>query len=252
MKVSVLILMYNRFSVSSARIPAIIDNIGNVKSEVLIWDNHSTDGSYDWALEYGRADCRVYKVFGADQNYGVEAINFLAEAARGEYILKVDDDASVPKNFAERMVAAYEYCSCDKLAYLGWDMIWGKSTFATRSGEGLYRKHGEIRKLPGGGRVLLLRCLDRFMVNGVCRLSKRDRFLELGGHPKGVVYGVDGIVCATAHAKGYWGGYVTHPIDLVKHDGAQDSVEMRALKDRQLQRLKSARNRAVKAVEATK
>lgn len=243
MKVSVLILTYNRLSVSSERIPTIVDSIGNIKSEVLIWDNHSKDGSYDWVLNYGRADCRVYKVFGADQNYGVEAINFLAEAARGEYILKVDDDVTVPKNFAERMVAAYEHVNCERLLYLGWDMVWGKSTFATRSGEGIYRKHGEIRKLPGGGRVLLLRCLDRFMVNGVCRLSKRDKFLELGGHPKGVIYGVDGLVCTAAHAKGYWGGFLTHPIDLVKHDGAQDSKEMRNLKDQQLREVKNAQRR---------
>ena len=106
--VSILVLTYNRLHLSSRYIPLILDHAGNIPVEMLIWDNGSEDGSYDWSVTFGQADCRVAHVIGHPENIGMEAFNPLAEKAQGKYIIKVDDDIEVPNCFAERLVAAYE------------------------------------------------------------------------------------------------------------------------------------------------
>lgn len=235
--VSLLILTHNRIKLSQKYIPKILDNIGSINYEVLIWDNGSTDGTYDWLLEYGVADCRVTQVLGSEQNFGMEAINFLAQEASGKYLLKVDDDVEVPKKFAQRLLAAFLEANEPKLLFLGYDMSWnsGKTTFATRSGMGLYKEpHGRILS-TSAGRVLVSYNPGRWMVNGVCRLSSRKAFLDLGGHPSGVIYGVDYLMSRRAAEAGYWVGFLNSS-DLVMHCGTVDTVEHRKMKNRELKK----------------
>lgn len=239
-KVSILILTYNRVELSRSCIPGIVDFIGDINAEVLIWDNGSTDGTYDWLEEYGRADCRVTKVFSANENLGMAAINPLAKEANGQYLLKIDDDIVPPPNFAELLVRAYEEVNNPKLGFLGWDMEWGKVTFATRSGMSLYKPpKGEtvvLESLPG--RVLIHYRPSKFMVNGPCRLCKKDVFLEIGGHPKGMIYGVDHHVSIAAEKAGYFIGYLSG-VPLLKHLGTADTKKYRQMKDMELRKNKS-------------
>lgn len=233
-KVSVLILTFNRLQTTEKYVPQIIDRIGNIDAEVLIWDNGSNDGTYDWLESYRVADCRVTKTFGSEENYGMEAINFLAEKAKGEYIIKIDDDVFPPKNFAKRLVNAYEEINEEKLIFLGWDMAWNGKTFATRSGLRLYKQpYGKTVNLSNGDKVYISFDNHPWLVNGICRLSRTQKFLEIGGHPKGVKYGVDYLITKKVKSKGYWIGFLSAQ-DLVQHMGSQDSAAYRALKDTQL------------------
>lgn len=244
-KVSILLLTYNRVALSSQYIPALVSNIGNVNAEILIWDNGSTDGSFDWAYQFGQACPLVSKVVGHDKNIGMEAINRLAEMAKGEYILKVDDDIEVPISFAERLVSAYEQVNEEKLMLLSWDMPWprnpnsGGSTFATRSGNKMYREPaGKTVWLNKLEAVRITYTPQQWLINGVCRLSPRKGFLEMGGHPEGIVYGVDFQVSKRLQEQGLWGGYFTSP-DLIVHHGVNDTPEYREMKNRELQRVGS-------------
>jgi len=235
--VSILILTYNRLEISSKYIPRILDNIGNIPNEVLIWDNESHDGTYDWLSTYKRADPRITRVFGNEKNIGVEAINHLAEVGSGKFIIKLDDDIKVPKNFAIRMVEAFEKVAEDKLLFLSWDMNWeGGKTFATRSGMKLYKDPlGKIVGVNSKERVLINFDISKWLINGACRLSPRDKFLEIGGHPKGVIYGVDYLVSKQAAKNGYWGGYFNSP-DLVIHKGVNEELPYRKFKDKELEK----------------
>lgn len=235
-KLSVLILTYNRLEVSSQYIPKLVDAVGDIPFEVLICDNGSTDGSCDWVYSYGKADCRVQKVICLEMNYGVEAFNFLAKEARGKYILKVDDDVDVPPRFGERLVSAYEQVNEPKLAFLGWDMLWNGSTFATRSGLQLYKEpRGKIVNIGQGERVLISFTPSKWMINGVCRLSTKETFFAIGGHPPGLKYGIDHKLSCVTQQHGYWIGYLTSKLDreLVVHHG-RDTPKQRAWKDREL------------------
>lgn len=236
-KVSILILTFNRKALTEIYVPQIIDRIGSIDSEVLIWDNGSEDGTYDWLENYGVADCRVTNVFGSEKNYGVEAINFLAEQATGEYIIKIDDDILPPDNFAQRMVYAFEVTHEPKLAYLSWDMPWTENSFALRSGYKLYKEpYGKIVPIPKiGGEVLISYSNIPWLVNGACRLSPRKLFLDLGGHPKDIIYGVDYLVTKKAKANGYWIGFYS-TFDFIMHKGANDSTHYRKMKDALLEK----------------
>ena len=247
-KVSILVLTYNRLHLSSRYIPLILNNAGNIPAEMLIWDNGSSDGSYDWGVSFGQADCQVTHVIGHHKNIGMEAFNSLAKKAQGKYIIKVDDDIEVPKNFAERLVNAYEQAAEKRLLFLGWDMPWprgpkaGGDTFATRSGMGLYQgRQGKTIQINEKEKVLIHYNPENWMINGVCRLSLRDKFLKIGGHPKRIVYGVDKHISIKAAQQGYWIGYFNSP-DLVYHRGLQDSPEYRAMKDVELQKVNSPRD----------
>jgi GT2 family glycosyltransferase len=235
-KVSILILTFNRVKLTEEFVPQIINRIGSIDAEVLIWDNGSEDGTYDWLENYGIADCRVTKVFGSDRNYGVEAINFLAEQATGEYILKIDDDILPPNRFAEFLVRIYEIVNEPKLAYLAWDMPWRETSFALRSGRKLYNEPNGKTVFPKGmaGEVLISYDTHPWLVNGACRLSPRQLFLDLGGHPKDVIYGVDYIVTKRAKKHGYWIGFYSGP-ELISHRGTVESREYRKMKDELLE-----------------
>lgn len=234
--VSILILTYNRLPLSEVYIPKLLANIGSIPYEVLIWDNGSADGTYDWLCDYKLCDNRILEVVGSETNIGMEAINNLASISSGKYILKVDDDVDVPRNFAERLVRAYEQVNDPKLLFLGWDMFWGQNTFATRSGRKLYKDpQGRTVEIGHKEQVLIHFNPKNWMVNGVCRLSPKNKFLEIGGHPKGIIYGVDSIVSEAAAKYGYYIGYM-HAHDLVKHCGSRDSQEYRRLKTRELKK----------------
>ena len=218
-----------------------LDKIGDISNEVLIWDNNSKDGMYDWIEEYGRADCRITKVFGSNRNIGMEAINYLATESNGEYLLKVDDDLDLPQDFARRLVEAYEKVKEKKIAFLSWDMKWAEKTFATRSGMKLYKNSiGKVVNL-GIDRVLINYNPSLWLVNGACRLSPRNKFFEIGCHPKGLIYGIDHAVSSQAAKKGYWGAYLNSK-DLVIHLGVNDTDEFRKFKDLELRKAKGTRH----------
>lgn len=232
MVVSILIATYNRFKYSSKYIPLLLDSIGDIEHEVLIWDNGSTDGTLDWLFEQQRIYPNI-KIFFSDTNLGVTAFNQLAKEATGKYILKIDDDVIVPQNFAARLVDAFEAVNDSKLAYLGWDMQWGKETFATRRGLSVYVNMGQIIKLSPTDTIYISHYPSKWMVNGVCRLSLRDVFLELGGHPEHILYGSDHHVSIAAENAGYYVGFYNTK-DLIVHHGS-DEPEYRKFKDQQLE-----------------
>lgn len=243
-KVSIIILTFNRVNVSAQYIPQLVSKVGAIEHEILIWDNGSEDGSHAWAAKYARKHAHI-KVFKGETNLGMEAINNLASRASGEYILKVDDDIEVPASFASRIVAAYEKVNEEKLLFLGWDMPWtrtprsGGDTFATRSGMKLYKEpQGKIVMVNPKERVLINYNPRMWMVNGACRLSPRETFLKVGGHPQGIIYGVDKHISRIAAQHGYWIGFF-NSFDLLRHCGTKDTKAYRNMKNEELKKVGS-------------
>lgn len=235
-KVSILTLTYNRAHLSSAYIPVIIDNIGDIDAEVLVWDNCSQDGTLDWLKEYEKADLRLKKVYCGDRNYGLEAINFLADEARGKYLIKVDDDIRVPQNFAQKMVEAYEEANEENIGAISWDMAWRDKTFATRSGMKLYKDPlGKCVNLKTGGSLFINFDPQQWLINGACRFTPKAKFLEVGGHPKDILYGIDYFFSKALKKKGYWGAYLSGA-GLIEHIGIEDDTDYRKFKDAELRR----------------
>jgi len=117
-------------------------------------------------------------------------------------------------------------------------MYWTRaSTFATRSGMGLYKgSNGCIIQINNADRVLIHNYPNKWMINGVCRLSLRNTFLNLGGHPKGIKYGVDSYVSTQACNNGYKIGYL-NSFELVRHYGNDENAEYRKMKNEELKKV---------------
>lgn len=200
--ISILILTYNRCKITESCVP-VICNRSNRNTEILIWDNGSTDGTLDWLYAYSKSSTKDIKIFFSESNYGIESINFLTKEARGKYIIKVDDDMLPPKNYDTRLLDAYLQ-STEKLAYVSWDIPWGKKSFAKRSGMRMYKKeNGKIQNLKNHSRLLISNSPSKWMINGAVRFSSKEVFEDLGMHPQGKKYGVDHAVCVTAEKYGY-------------------------------------------------
>ena len=72
--------------------------------EVIIIDNASTDGSYTWIGKYKDI---TYKQF--EKNYGFSrAVNEGIKLAKGEYILLLNNDTEICKDFLEEMLRVIE------------------------------------------------------------------------------------------------------------------------------------------------
>ncbi|MFA5132723.1 MAG: glycosyltransferase [Candidatus Paceibacterota bacterium] len=238
-KAAVLILTHNRVGVSSKYVPNIVDKARN--ADILIWDNGSTDGTFEWLFNYYLMEKRITKIFGSDKNYGMEAVNFMVNESDSEYIIKVDDDVTIPDNFVNRLVGAYEKLGDRKVLFMSWDMNWGKSTFATRHGIRMFGGNsGKFKMVGKNEKVYVCNDPHKFMANGVCRLSRKRDFVKIGGHPPGVIYGVDAIVSSIAGSCGYKIAYYS-PSDLIVHHQNDDPV-YRRFKDKELRRVNSPKN----------
>lgn len=70
--------------------------------EVIVIDNASTDGSYDWIKSYDRLTWKVL-----DKNYGFSrAVNEGIKLSTGEYVLLLNNDAVLEVGFLETIVQA--------------------------------------------------------------------------------------------------------------------------------------------------
>jgi len=220
--ISVLVLTYNRRNIVSMCLPYIAEHLEKSNSEILIWDNGSTDGTLDWIFQFAHSNTKnKINVFFSEKNYGVEAINFLVDKTVGEYIIKVDSDIIPPVQYDTRMLTAYIACAKENIAYLSWDIPWGHTSFAKRSGMKLYKgDRGTIVSVTPNTRVLCNYAPSKWMVNGACRFSEKDVFTKLGSHPQGKRYEVDTYVSAQAEKAGYTCGFID------THDKAQHITQM--------------------------
>lgn len=103
MDVSILIVNYNTKDLTLDCIDSILDEGSDLKSEIIVIDNGSTDGSIDHLEKLERN--AVIKLIENSENAGFsKANNQGIKVAKGEYILLLNSDTKVKKYAIERMV----------------------------------------------------------------------------------------------------------------------------------------------------
>ena len=110
MDVSVIIVTYNTLALTRDCIDSIFRHTANVQFEVIVVDNASEDGSYD----YFSKDRRIIYVY-SQENMGFGRANNLGlEYASGEYIFLLNSDTYLKNNaikiFKEAMDVARICC----------------------------------------------------------------------------------------------------------------------------------------------
>ena len=104
--VSVLICTYNRASFLSKLLQSLVEQQFEGKHEIVIVDNNSTDDTRAVAEQWmsrASADLQIRYVFAAQQGLSY-ARNVGVEAATGDVVAFVDDDAVVEKDWLQRVI----------------------------------------------------------------------------------------------------------------------------------------------------
>lgn len=179
-QVSVLIPARNE----EADLPACLDAVlrqGPAVIEVLVYNDHSTDGTGRIIDEYAMRDPRVRRVASQPLPAGWCGKNFacaqLAAAARGRLILFVDADARLSPQAVVRMV---EEMSDRRLKFLscwpGLELIsfWEKALMPTLNFVVFSIFPAPFSLLSGRPSLAL--------AHGACLMFDRDSYGEIGGH----------------------------------------------------------------------
>lgn len=192
--------------------------------ELVICDNHSTDGAWEYFLNLARRDIRI-RVSQAPREGMYANWNNCIRLARGEFIYIATSDDTMADNCLEKMVAALDHNSDCDLAHcpmrvidhngdLGPDWWTGSSLFARSSGDLLHRPHK--RHAPFDGVLCMLG--DNIYSSVTQLLTRRSLFDKIG------YYRTDwgslgdfhwnlraGLVASTVHVPDTWGGWRMHP-----------------------------------------
>jgi len=151
--------------------------------EIIVVDNHSSDGSQEYLKKMAQANKRIKPVF-SDQNlYFAGGNNLGANHARGQYLIFLNNDTVVEKNWLKELVnfAQKHPLSLVQPKILNFwkkniiDNVGGKYTF-WGFGYGIGRGEKDIGQYNQNSRI--------DYVNGTCFLIKKTLFKKLGGFNK--------------------------------------------------------------------
>jgi Glycosyl transferase family 2 len=191
--------------------------------ELVVVDNHSEDGAWEFFQDLSRTDSRV-TIRQAPREGMYANWNNCVRAARGHYVYIATSDDTMAANCLEKLMGALEAHPDCGLAHCPLKMIDGQgreafdwwtngSIFARSSGELLARKH--VRRAPFDG--LLHLTGESVYVSITQLLIRRELFEEIGlFEPR---WGSVGdfnwcmraaLVTNTVHVPDTWGGWRNH------------------------------------------
>ena len=134
--------------------------------EVIVVDDGSTDGSRQWLKSVPRANVRC--VFGEENRGRSASRNAGIRAARGDIVVMIDGDHTVPRDFLSILTERHAHERC---------VIVGKSDFVDHPDYralNSYLNGGGAAKLPSGTRLP-----GRYFLTRSCSVP-RDLLLQVG------------------------------------------------------------------------
>jgi Glycosyl transferase family 2 len=190
--------------------------------ELVVSDNYSDDGAWEFFEELARQDDRV-AVAQAPREGMYANWNNCITRAKGEYVYIATSDDTMAADCLERLVAALEahprcglaHCALRKIDERASAFDWWSrdSVFARSSGPLLHRPH--IRRAPFDGLLHLLGWSVYISVTQL--LIRRSLFDRIGSYPG--TWGSVGdfnwnmrasLVADVVHVPDTWGGWRTH------------------------------------------
>jgi GT2 family glycosyltransferase len=162
--------------------------------EVVVIDNHSTDGSTEFFESQG---CRVIR--NAANLCYPESMNLGTRQSRGEYLCHINNDLYVGPNWNGRLIEALNRFQLDAITPLGLEMMptpaltdWLQSRWATigqgrlSSGKTTAQLHAKIRAMYGDWEDFCAEVYRSFSdvmfdgLNGSCVLIRRSTLEKIG------------------------------------------------------------------------
>lgn len=207
--------------------------------ELVIFDNHSEDGAWEFFQQAARSDERI-RIQQAPRQGMYANWNNCIKAARGDYVYIATSDDIMAPDCLEKLVAALDahpdcdlaHCNLREIDENGQDCRdwWTReSLFALSSGELLHQKH--IRRPPFDG--LLHLCGDSVYTSITQLLIRRSIFAQVGlfesrwGSLGDFNWNMRAAsVAKTIHVPETWGGWRRHSAQATAHAGIGGSQHL--------------------------
>lgn len=210
---SVIIPVFNRVNYTYRCLKAISGHASEIRFEVILVDNGSSDGTADLLASLS-GDVQVIT---NPRNLGfARASNQGARAARGRYLVFLNNDTEPLPGWLETMVAAREQDPAVRV--VGCKLLYPDGGGVQHAGV-VFNNRGEphhiFRKLPPDHHAV--NQAEYFQaVTAACMLIDRKAFLDLGMFDEGYVNGYEDVdLCLKAGQKG-WKVFYT-PEAVVMH-----------------------------------
>jgi len=166
--VSIIIPIFNTKELIAKNLPSIIEAKRDVKNritEVIVVDDASVDGSYDFV----KKNFAEVKLIRHKFNRGFSAsINTGARSAKGKLLALLNSDVTPQKNFLASIFKHFEKQEVFAVSLHEKDFSWAKGFF----------KEGFVEHAPG---KQLNEAHETFWVNGGSGVFRRDYWMRLGG-----------------------------------------------------------------------
>jgi GT2 family glycosyltransferase len=105
--VSIIMPVFNKLNLTQPCLESIRREGASVSFEIVVVDNGSTDGSREWLADEERAG-RLRTVFNPDNLGFARGCNLGAQAARGRYLLFLNNDMEVTRGWLEPLVGTLD------------------------------------------------------------------------------------------------------------------------------------------------
>ncbi len=184
-KVAVIILNWNGQALMERYLPSVLSRTQLPGAEVIVADNGSTDNSVAW-LQQQYPDLRLVLL---DRNYGfAEGYNRAVEAVEAEYVVLLNSDIEVAKDWLAPLVAYMdahpEVAACQPKILSDshrncFEHAGAAGGFIDRLGYPFCR--GRIQSLVEEDRGQYDTPIDIFWATGACLMIRREDYLQAGG-----------------------------------------------------------------------
>jgi len=176
---SVIIPCYNEEAVITAtvaRLLALCGELSELDAELIFVDDGSRDRTRELLKGFAVDDDRI-KVIGFARNFGHQvAATAGIDAARGDAVVLIDADLQDPPEVIGEMVAKWRE---------GFDVVYGQRTerpgeslFKKITAQGFYRLLNHLSDLPIPLDTGDFRLMSRNVVDTLCAMPERDRFVR--------------------------------------------------------------------------
>lgn len=124
--ISIVIITYNKIEALKLCLDSLLKTVKGINCEVIIWNNNSNDGTYDFLEKFSTLNKNV-RVINNKENIGNNAKSKAVELAKGDFIVGIDDDViGFSENWLREMVKAYK--SIPYMGYLVADVVQDEKT----------------------------------------------------------------------------------------------------------------------------
>ncbi len=174
---SIIIVTFNRLPFTKLVLQSILHNTTYPNYELIILDNKSTDGTIEYLKQLQSQHKEISQVIYHQTNIGKgKAANKGFALAKGQYIIGLDNDVLVPRNWLTELVKALNTVPnigwlCINLSNLEKDKDYFKPDYERRYGDIV------IQETPG--------------VGGQCVAMKSSTYNKLGGYYDDIYYGLE-------------------------------------------------------------